>query len=179
VKLFWLIIIATVCTAVVGYGVSKLEMETRTHLVSGLFLVTGAVLILTRFAGGEKTYREIGVKHGIITGLAQGIGVFPGISRSGITISAALFSGMTREEAGEFSFIISIPAIIGALLLKLREGEELLALVEPGVIIAGVAASFIVGFFSLLLLLRLIKGGKLFYFAFYLLPLGILSLIFL
>lgn len=178
-RLFLVILIATAATAVVGYAVSLLEMEGRPKIVAVLFCVTGLILIGAHFLGGKKRYGDLGAKEGLITGVAQGIGVFPGISRSGITISASLLAGLSREKAGEFAFLISIPAILGAFVLELGNLGSLSKVVSPGPLIIGFAASFTVGLFSLLLLLRLIRGGRLYFFAAYLIPLGVLGLIFL
>ena len=178
-RLFLVILVATAATAVVGYAVSLLEMEGRPKIVSALFCATGLILIGARFWGGKKSYGDLGAKEGLITGVAQGIGVFPGISRSGITISASLLAGLSREKAGEFAFLISIPAILGAFILELGDLGTLGAAVSPGPLITGFAASFAVGLLSLLLLLRLIRRGRLFFFALYLIPLGIAGLVFL
>jgi undecaprenyl-diphosphatase len=179
-KLVLVIIIGSVFTAAVGYGANSLGVEAHPRVVSLLFIVTGGILIIAhRFGKGERGYAEIGVKTGLITGIAQGFGVFPGISRSGITISASLLSGMTREKAGEYSFLLSIPAILGALVLKSDETEELSRSVSTLGIAAGAIASFAVGLVSLLLLLRLVKSGKLHFFAIYLIPLGIFGFLFL
>jgi undecaprenyl-diphosphatase len=179
IKLFFIVMIATVITVAVGYAVSLLHVEQMPRLISILFIATAGVLIGTRFVKGKKEYQGIGIKEGIFTGFAQGLGVFPGISRSGITISASLYSGMSRECAGEFAFLISIPAIIGAFVLTLSDAESLSSMVRPGVLAVGIAVSFIVGLFSLLLLLRLIRKGRLYFFACYLVPLGVVGLVLL
>ncbi len=179
VRLFLIIVVATVFTVVIGFGISYLSMETKPRIVSLLFIVTGIILLLTRKTGQDTGYNGLKFRHGIITGIAQGLGVFPGISRSGITISSALFSGIKKEKVGEFSFLISIPAILGALVLEFRDAGDLFSLVDPGVVFTGIAASFVVGLFSLLLLLRVIERGKLYYFSFYLIPFGVLSFILL
>jgi len=176
-KLIVLILIATLCTAVVGGGFSYLDAELYPRLVSALFIVTGLILISTKFMKGTRKYQEIGVREATITGLAQGIGVLPGISRSGITIAAAFGAGVDREIAGEFSFIIAIPAVIGAALLDVRQAGDLMDMVAPASLAAGMAAAFISGFLCLLLLLRLIKSGKFYLFSVYLIPLGIALLI--
>lgn len=178
-RLFLIIILASVFTATIGLGVSFLNVERNPMLVSILFLVTGSFLLFSKFSKGKKEYGEIGVVEGIVTGTAQGLGVFPGISRSGITISAALFSGMDRQKAGEFSFLLFIPAVSGALVLKLKEARDLFTMVSPWTALAGVSASFIVGLFSLKLLLKLVRGGKLYYFTPYLFAIGIAGLIWL
>ncbi len=178
-RLFLIIVIATAVTAVIGYAVSFLHVEHKPKIVSLLFIATAGVLVGTRFVKGKKGYGDIGVKEGIITGAAQGLGVFPGISRAGITISASLYAGLSREKAGEFSFLISIPAIIGAFVLTLKDAETLGSMVPPGPLTVGIAVSFFVGLGSLLLLLRLIQKGRLYFAAFYLVPLGVFSFIFL
>ncbi len=177
-RLFGVIMISTVITGAMGLGIEKLDPGSNIKLVSALFIVTGLILIWTRYMQGSVNYGTIGIKQGVITGFGQGLGVFPGISRSGITISAALMSGMNREKAGEYSFLISIPAILGALLLELKDANTLFTSVSPMKVAVGFGSSFVVGLLSLLLLLRLIHRGKLYLFSIYLIPLGIAGLIF-
>ena len=178
VKLLLLIIIATACTGILGAALSLLNAELYPKLVSSLFIVTGVVLIGTKFTKGSKLYDRIGVREAVVTGFAQGIGVLPGISRSGITIAAALATGVDREKAGEFSFLIAFPAIIGATLLDIQQTGDLMEVITPSVLAVGICSAFIAGLFSLVLLIRLIRGGKLYLFSIYLIPLGIISLIF-
>ena len=178
-RLFVLIILATVCTGSVGAGLSYLDAELHPKLISSLFIVTGLILIGTKFMTGNKQYDRLGVKEAAVTGLAQGIGVLPGISRSGITIAAALGVGVDREKAGEFSFLIAFPAIVGAAILDIRQAGDLMDIVTPVSLSVGMGAAFLSGLASLLLLIRLIRGGKLYLFSIYLIPLGILTLIFL
>ncbi len=179
IKLFFIIMVATLVTVILGYAISFLHMERFPKVTSALFIATAGVLIGTRFVRGTRDYSDIGVKEGLIVGCAQGLGVFPGISRAGITISASLYTGLSREKAGEFSFLISIPAILGAFVLTLRDAGSLGAMVSPGILALGTGTSFIVGLLSLLLLLRLVRKGKLYFFALYLVPLGVAGLIFL
>jgi undecaprenyl-diphosphatase len=176
-RLVLIIALASVFTAIIGYGVSMLEVGQNPKVVSALFIVTGVILIAAHFAKGSQDYGTLGPKAAIITGVAQGFGVFPGISRAGITISAALASGIARERAGEYSFLLSIPAILGALMLQLREGGELAQAVSAGALVAGFIAAFVVGLLSLILLLRLVRSGRLYLFSLYLVPLGIVGLI--
>lgn len=179
IRLFWVIILATALTAALGLGVSKLGMEGRPKVVALLLSVTGIILILSRIMKGTDDYSRIGVKTGIITGIAQGLGVFPGISRSGITITAGLASGLNREKAGEFAFLVAIPAIIGAFVLELKDALVLERSVGVPVLGVGMAAAFIAGLFSLLLLLRMVRKGRLYLFSIYLVPAGILYFILL
>lgn len=175
-KLIGIILIATFFTGVLGLFLENLEIGAYPRLVSLFFLITGLILVLSRRWKGGLDYTQIGPKQGIIAGIAQGLGVIPGISRSGITISAALLSGMNREKAGEFSFLISLPAILGALLLELKDVGDLLQTVSISSLLVGFVSALVVGFFSLKLLLKLVNSGKLYLFAIYLIPLGLAGL---
>ena len=124
-------------------------------------------------AGGVKPLQGLGI------GLAQGFGVLPGISRSGSTIAGALLCGVNREQAGEFSFLLSIPAILGAFVLQLDDLDEIGSAVGIAPVVAGCIAAFVAGIFALAVLMKIIRKGKLEWFAAYLIPLGILGLIFL
>lgn len=176
-KLTVLVLIATVLTAVVGLAMSRLDLHLFPKLVSFMFLVTAALLISARFSRGALDYSGIGKRHAIILGIVQGLAVIPGISRSGSTITAALHSGISRQQAGEFSFLISVPAILGALILEMRHFGELGVAVPPAAMAGGFAASLVFGFLSLSLLVRLIHGGKLWVFSVYLIPLGVWGLL--
>lgn len=173
------ILLATAVTGAVGFLLSRFE-DTLFHkprLVSLLFLVTAVFLLSTLIRREQRDYLQIGFLGAALVGLAQGIGVLPGISRAGITIAVALLLGLDRQRAGEFSFLIAIPAILGALVLQLREAGTLLQTVDPLALGIGFAASFVVGLVSLLLLLSVVRKGRLALFAVYLVPLGVLSLI--
>jgi undecaprenyl-diphosphatase len=178
-RLTAVLLVATVCTGILGLLIKDLGVEGHPKAVSALFIVTGTLLFLSRRAGGAKGYGDLGLKEGLLTGLAQGIGVLPGISRSGITISAALFAGMGRKEAGEYSFLLFIPAAVGAFLLSLKDAAKLREIVPLDVLSLGFVTSMAVGFLSLTLLLKLVRQGKLAWFALYLIPLGVWGLIFL
>lgn len=178
-RLTWVIIVATGITAVIGLGIGQLNIGASPRVVSALFIVTGFILIASRFFSGTRDYREIGLRDGLIVGFSQGLGVFPGVSRSGITISAGLVSGLNREKAGEFAFLVSIPAILGAFILTIRDAGELSESVGALPLTIGFIAALVVGTAALTVLLRLIRAGKLFYFAIYLIPLGIVGLILL
>jgi undecaprenyl-diphosphatase len=177
-RLILVLLIATAATALIGSGIEKLQdyMSIAPKVTGIFFIITGIILIITKLMKGKKEYNQIGIKEGIITGIAQGIGVLPGISRSGITIASSLFSGMKRENAGEYSFLIAVPAILGAPLLKLNEVESMN--IAPHVLGIGLAMSFIAGLLSLILLIRLVKKSRLYLFSIYLIPAGILTLIF-
>ena len=167
---------ATVITGVLGLMIETLAPAGNPRLVAILFCVTGLILFLPRWISPPRTSDAGGFRTGLIVGTAQGLGVFPGISRSGITITASLMAGLDRERAGEFAFLVSIPAILGALLLTAKDLDSLSSRIAPAAMTVGVISSFLVGLASLLLLLRLVRSGKLHYFSFYLIPLGVITL---
>jgi undecaprenyl-diphosphatase len=110
----------------------------------------------------------------ILIGVAQGIAIIPGISRSGATISAGLFCGLNRELAGRFSFLLSIPAILGATLLEMREIQSVS---EVSFTLIGMGVAFGVGLLSLAFLMRIIKTGKISNFSYYCWAIGIVMLL--
>jgi len=177
------VVVATAFTGVIGLGIEKLHPEEDMRIVSIGFIATALILVISERLGARAASkgagRAPGIREGAIVGIAQGIGVLPGVSRSGITISASLASGVGREKAGEFSFILSIPAILGAFALELKDAGELASRVEPLPILAGLAVAFASGILAIKVLLGLVKRGRLSWFAAYLAPLGIAGLLFL
>ena len=188
-KLIIAIILSTVVTGVMGIVSSKLIPNLSIKVTCCGFLVTSLFLILSsviekrnsRLAqnSDDKKNPSVSKVQALIIGFMQGIGTLPGISRSGSTIAGALFCGVDRSLAGEFSFIISIPAILGAFILELKDLGEVSSTVGAAPVIAGCAAAFATGYISLTFLMKIIKKGKLQYFALYLIPLAIFGLIFL
>ncbi len=174
-----LVIASTVITALIGLFLSDYEEELSKEpvVIALLFFVTSLLLLTTLFFKGKREYKDMSLSNAMLIGLAQGIGVLPGISRSGITIASSLSLGIKREVAAEYSFLISIPAIIGAVILKLKDIGELLRVVDLSVLIVGFLVTVIVGFLALGILLRIVKGGKLYLFSFYLIPLSLFILV--
>lgn len=179
------IIISSAITAVFGIITSKLipEMSIKVtcagFLVTSCLLITSAVLEKKRAAPLPAQPTGISIKQSIIIGIMQGFGTLPGISRSGSTIAGALFSNVNRKIAGDYSFIVSIPAILGAFILEAKDLGEVNEVVGILPIVAGCIAAFVVGYASLALLMKLIRKGKLEWFSAYLIPAGILGMIFL
>ncbi len=174
-RLVGYILLASVVTAVMGIGIEQffLAEGVNRSFVGICFFVTAIILVWSGFRKqGAGGYGELKSGQALFCGFAQGLGVFPGISRSGITISAGVFMGLKREEAGEFSFLLSIPAILGAAILKLDQLDGLQASISTPALMVGMISSFISGLLALLLLMRLVRSGKLHYFAFYLVPLA-------
>jgi undecaprenyl-diphosphatase len=146
-------------------------------LLAGFMLpVTGAALILSgRSGGGNRDYRHLRWCDALLIGLAQGAAILPGLSRSGSTISTGLALGMTRRAAATYSFLLAIPALAGAggyeALSILRHGAKLSA--APMDLAIGAAVSFAVGLAALSVLSRVIERGRLSYFGWYCIGLGI------
>lgn len=135
--------------------------------VGFLLLGTTALLWLTRaFQKGERSFESSRWRDFLVIGLFQGVAIAPGISRSGATIAAALFLGLKREEAFKFSFLLSIPAILGAGLIEYREGFSVWEWGWPA-LAAGFFAAALLGYLSLHFLSRVTRQGKLHYFAIY------------
>ena len=142
--------------------------------VAAMLIVTGLILQLSRF-GKRRRQAETPLRawHTPLIGIAQGLAITPGISRSGSTISISLLLGLSPQVAAQYSFLLSIPAILGAVALKLKDVGEIT--IAPAVIIAGTLASFIVGYIALRFLLALLNRGKFSIFSYYCFALGIIA----
>jgi undecaprenyl-diphosphatase len=168
-KLIPLIIVGTIPTALIGVVFSNaIETYFSSFLpIAGAFITCGVVLYFSKTGQERKeniTYMEV-----LAIGAAQGIALIPGISRSGLTIAIALLLGIRREKAFTFSFLLSVPAVIGALGLTLYEQHETLTLAGVGLteILVGIAVSLVVSYFALKLLWKALAGKKFYLFAFY------------
>jgi len=172
-KLGKYLLIGSVPTAIIGLAFEDIfEMMFSSLTAIGIALIiNGLILFSTAKMNGK---RRLGTVSAFFVGVAQGLAIVPGISRSGITISAGLFQGIERNTAATFSFLLSVPAIIGAALFKIKD----LALPEihtPSLII-GMVVSVIIGYVALKLLLKIVQKKKIHYFAPYCVILGFLIL---
>lgn len=179
------IIVTTIVTGTLGIFFEKFIRDFPIQSVCIGFLITAFLLILS-WKIGERIeavrtnenakQKNISLVQAIVIGVFQGIGVLPGISRSGATIAGGLLSGLSRSACGEFSFIVSIPAILGAFLLELKD-LAFFSEINFLQLVLAFASSLVAGWLSLSFLMRMIKKGALVYFAFYLIPLGLCCLI--
>jgi undecaprenyl-diphosphatase len=173
-KMVPLIIVGVVPTALIGLVFGwVIEGAFQTTLpIATAFLFCGIMLYSVKF-GKEKT-DSISYSAAIMMGIAQGIAIIPGISRSGATIAVALLLGIKREKAFKFSFLLSIPAILGALgYTGYAEFSELTsARLDYAEIVAGAIVAMLVGYFALKLLWKIIAKRKVHLFAFYCWMLG-------
>ncbi|MDR3138683.1 MAG: undecaprenyl-diphosphate phosphatase [Treponema sp.] len=149
------------------------------------FLFTSALLILPELLakrpGGKGAKQEMRWPDSLVIGLLQGIAIIPGVSRSGATLSGALSRKLDRDFAARFSFLLSIPAILGALVLQLKDLPEQAGAATGGpgaaVLLAGTLTAAAVGFISVKAMLRIVRKYSLRGFALYTAVLGILVLI--
>lgn len=166
-RFFFYLLWASIPSALVGIFLkSNIEkLFSQPLFVSIMLLITGCVLFSLRFVRSEKLHEHNALSSTMI-GITQAFSILPGISRSGVTISAGLWSGLSREEAAEFSFILVIPAILGALFL---EKEQFTQIVPKDffIYLIGAMAAFIIGLISLIILLKVIKKGRLYFFSYY------------
>ena len=115
----------------------------------------------------------------VLMGLVQGIAIIPGISRSGSTLFASLLCKLDREFAVKFVFLISIPTILGSLILELPDGiKEGVTGSDWGPVIVGVLVAFLSGLFAVKVMLKIVKDRKLKYFSYYLFALAAFAIVY-
>lgn len=175
-RLIGSLLVATVLTVIVALLLRFIGASvTSVRSVAICFILTALLLISTKWIPKAKD-SSYTWGQAILIGIAQGFGTLAGISRSGITLSAALWSGMQREQAGEYAFILSIPAVLGALILSLADlGKGTVGIAFVPTLLGGIVA-FLVGLAALRLLLWMVKEARLWYFSFYLIAIGLLGL---
>ena len=181
------VLIGTLPTGVIGLLLEKTFEALFGSLtaVGCTFIITGVILMASRLRRPPPALREMpeaAASHLTLTaaralcvGLAQSVAITPGISRSGTTITAGLLLGVERVMAARFSFLLSIPAISGAVLLHLRKAEAVPASTLV-IYAAGALAAAASGYLALRWLVRLVRRGELHWFSFYLWPLGLIVL---
>jgi undecaprenyl-diphosphatase len=164
-----LIIVGSIPTAIIGLVFSDLiEATFQTVLPIAIALLLSGILLYSSKTAREKT-DSITYKTALIFGVAQGIAIVPGISRSGTTIAVALLLGLKREKAFKFSFLLSIPAIVGALGLKLYQQHAVLQQTGfgPPEILVGAIAAMLMGYLAINVLYRAVENKKFHLFAIY------------
>jgi undecaprenyl-diphosphatase len=172
VHLLILAIVATGVTCIVGLLFRGYFAAARGKLaiVASMWIVTATLLIITDWRKRPRLgLRQFGILAAIVVGLAQAAAIMPGISRSGATIGAAILLGLRRRWAIEFSFLIAIPAILGATAVQLIQDFNKLSsgTLPIGSVIIGLITAAFVGVLSLKVLIRASRGAQLKYFAFY------------
>ncbi len=145
------------------------------QVISMSFFATGTILFFTRGKGTPDKKKQLTLIDSLIIGLAQAVAIIPGISRSGTTISVGMFRGLNKELAARFSFLLSIPTIVAAAVYKLRNGLGDLSVGNLELILSFLA-TFLSGYFSLMILSKMIAKAKFYYFSFYCWIMGFICL---
>jgi len=180
-RFIWLILLGTIPTGIIAV-LFKDQLESlfdNVQLVSITLILTGVILQLPRIRkqkmdSAESQAEDMETWHAPFIGFAQGCAITPGISRSGTTISLALFLGVPAKTAAEYSFLLSIPAILGAVIMKLKDMGD--TTIPYHILVVGMLASFIVGYIALRFLLVVLNRGKFSLFSYYCVALGLISL---
>lgn len=152
------------------------ELFSSVKIVACMLFITGLLLFFSDRVK-ERRREKVTLKDALIIGIVQGGAIIPGISRSGSTIATGLFMGINGEKAAKFSFLLSIPAILGAVVLHAKDISGL----SNGHMMpymAGIASSALSGFFSIKVLMKVVAGRRLKLFAFYCWAVGIAALIY-
>lgn len=182
-RMLWLIILGTIPTGIIGLAFRSFFESSFYDPVSIAvgFIITGALVLVTGLLkSGQK---KLGSADAILIGIGQGISIFSSISRSGATLSAGLFRGVEREQLVRYSFLLSIPAILGAAAIDVVAMDEQqkaqLASIGAESYIAGTVVSAAVGYASIRILIKLVIKGKFYLFAFYCFAIGVATLLLL
>lgn len=178
-KLTWYVLLSMIPALLVGLTL-KDQIENiflNPFMVSIMLLITGLILFLTRFRDSFPNHLGSGSAFGI--GLAQAFAILPGISRSGSTISLGLYLGIKRKEVADFSFLMVIPVIAGAMLFEIKEMIEVgVAFNDAMALIIGFFTAFISGYFALKYLIILLQTKGIHPFAWYCWVLGGVGLLY-
>lgn len=176
-----LVIVSTIPTGIIGYVARDLvEAASEILLIPGICLIITSILlfICDRLPEGKKTPKAVTYTNAFGIGICQGIATLPGLSRSGTTITACVASGFERNFAVKYSFIMSIPAILGAAILELKDiGSVTVTTPEVVYYIIGMLIAALVGYICIKTLLVIVRKKKFTYFAIYCLVIGILSVL--
>ena len=182
-RMLWLIILGTIPTGIIGLAFRSFFESSFYDPVSIAvgFIITGALVLVTGLL--KPGQKKLGSADAILIGIGQGISIFSSISRSGATLSAGLFRGVEREQLVRYSFLLSIPAILGAAAIDVvaMDEQQKAQLASIGVesYIAGTVVSAAVGYASIRILIKLVIKGKFYLFAFYCFAIGVATLLLL
>lgn len=186
-----LILVATIPGALVGiFAAGAIEKAFSSPIVAAVGLcVTALVLYSTRETRRSRRNREytferemlhsVDLVRAVTVGLAQAVAITPGISRSGMTMAAGLFSGMSREDAARFSFLLALPAVLGGAFLDYRAASAAGVSMFSAEGLIGAAVAFVSGLFALAAVFRAVRRGSLSRYAYYCFIVGVSSLIWL
>lgn len=179
-KLGWYIIISSVPVAIVGLGFRKIiegALTKNLYIIAGSLIVLALILaVAERLGNFKRETKDLKWYDALIMGIAQCFALIPGSSRSGTTITAGLFLGLTRETAARFSFLMSVPAVAASGLLEFKESLKYLNMHGTINLIAGTIAAAIVGYISIEFLLRYLRKNSTYLFIVYRIVIGLFML---
>ncbi len=182
-RLLGLLVIGTLATAAVAFPLRALAssaFERPTWVGIGLLVTTLVVWSTRTLAGGQRDERTTGWRQALAVGLLQGAAVFPGVSRSGMTIATGLASGMERSWAARFSFLLGVPAILGVAVVEVWGHRDVLSAAGGGFwgpALVGAVAAAASGYVALRIVLRTLQSHHFHRFAWYCLPLAVVVLL--
>ncbi len=180
-KFVMLVIVATIPTGIMGIaGKDFVEVAGESLLVPGIGLICTSMILFVadRCKGGKKLPSTVSYLDGFITGMVQGVATLPGVSRSGSTIAACLLLGFEKKFAVKFSFIMSVPAILGAAVLELKDvAQSPPPSGEIPMYLAGMAVAAVVGFVCIKTMMLVVRRNKFTIFSIYCLIAGIVCLV--
>ena len=180
-RLAVILVLATLPAAFAGilFGESLENLFGSVGSAGAMLIVTGTVLFSSRFSRGPgKDLESLTLLKGMTVGFAQALALMPGISRSGMTIVTGLFCGLNRDLAARFSFLLSIPAILGATILEVFKIRNNLGAVDILPLLVGGVTALLTGTLALIFLIRIVHRGKLHHFSYYCWILGAAVLLF-
>ena len=179
-RLLWLLVLGTIPAAVIGLLFEKqVETTLRSPFVMGVTLIPVALLMAyaDQLGSGSKNLAALGLRDALVVGCSQAIALIPGVSRSGITMTAGLFMRLQRDAAARFSFLLSTPIIAGACMKKLLDVyNEGLAPEMVAPFAAGAAVSAVVGYATIAFFIRFLQFGTFRIFVYYRIVIGIIVL---
>ena len=169
-KFAWFLIISTIPAAIIGYSLNDyFESLFEKPVITSLMLsVTGIIIWIANkiYKGGNKNIKSINGSDALFVGFAQTIAIIPGISRSGMTVLAGLSKGFSRDFAARYSFILSIPIILGSTIFKIKE-IVILDIPFSTMLLSGITA-FVSSYGAMRIFLGIIRKDKMHYFSYYL-----------
>jgi undecaprenyl-diphosphatase len=174
VRFSFFILLSMIPAMIIGFTLKDTieQLFINPFFVSVMLIVTGTILFSTRFV--KNPQKEVDGWRALLMGVAQAMAIIPGISRSGSTISVGLFSGVNRNSVANFSFLMVLPVLAGAMILEVQEisGTGIHS-AEIAVLFAGFLASFLSGYLALTYLIKILKREKFHYFSYYCWAVGI------
>ena len=180
-KYCWMIVLGCIPAGLAGLVVSKLDLfdkiENNIKIVGISLIITSILLFMVRNFNGKKDDKKLGKRESLTVGFFQILGLFPGISRSGSTLVGGMSSGLKRDTAFKFSFMLYIPMSVAAMALELKDiaiDKALIFYYFMSVLVAGIVTYIVIKWFR-----KIVSNGKLVYFSIYCLIVGLLVILFL